>query len=272
MYSHSLLADQDEIDTVHLNRRPMSDEKDNKFLLGGQGTEITLNEATLFSSYVNLTNSIIGSGILGLPFAFAASGWFLGYLLILLAGVATTFSLHVLAICASKVKPPSSFYRVTEASIPKFTFLIDLSVASMCFGVGVSYLIVIGGLMPDVMNQLGSDPFWQKREIWVVIGFAIVGPLSCFKNLDALRFTSAMAIFFVTFIASLVVAYASDGNLKPCSDDDMDDLADDNSCVGTTQFITLSTNTMRALGVFVFAYSCQMVQYSTYSHQITSVS
>lgn len=33
-----------------------------------------LNEATIFSSVANLANTIMGSGILGLPNAFAASG------------------------------------------------------------------------------------------------------------------------------------------------------------------------------------------------------
>lgn len=267
---HRLIDDDDDIDSS-INRRDISDEKNSKgYLLGGP-QDINLNEATVFSSYVNLTNSIIGSGILGLPYAFAASGWTLGYALVLFAGLCTTFSLHCLAICASKVKPPSSFYRVTEASIPKFTFLIDASVASMCFGVGVSYLIVIGGLMPDVMDQLGADSFWQHREPWIIIGFSIVGPLSCFKNLDALKFTSAMAIFFVVFIAALVVSYGASPNLKPCSDDDLDDGADDESCVGKTHFITITTNTFRVLGVFIFAYSCQMVCLCLYTYVIVYV-
>ena len=42
------------------------------------GDKSRFNDATIFSSVVNLTNSIIGSGILGLPYAFAASGWVLG--------------------------------------------------------------------------------------------------------------------------------------------------------------------------------------------------
>jgi hypothetical protein len=109
-----------------------------------------LRETGTFSSVVNLTNSIIGSGILGLPYAFAASGWYLGYALITLAALLTLFSLYLLSVCATKVEHPSSFYKVTNASIPRATFLVDASVASMCFGVAVSYLIVIGGLMPDV--------------------------------------------------------------------------------------------------------------------------
>lgn len=80
-----------------------------------------------------------------------------------------------------------------------------------------------------------------------------------------------MAIFFVVFIAALVVSYGASPNLKPCSDDDLDDGADDESCVGKTHFITITTNTFRVLGVFIFAYSCQMVCLCLYTYVIVYV-
>lgn len=195
--------------------------------------------------------------MLGLPYAFAASGWITGYVLIAVAGVATMFSLHLLALCATKVKSPASFYRVTEVAFPKFTFLVDVSVVTLCFGFGVSYLIVIGGLMPDVMDQFGASKFWHNRELWVVIGFAIVAPISCFRSLDALQGPSTVVVFFVVFIVALAMAFAWDPSLKVCGDDDDGDDAD--ACVGDTALYRLDTGTIRSMGVFVFAYSCQMV-------------
>ena len=49
---------------------------------------------------------------------------------------------------------PSSFYTVAKASVPSFTKLIDVAVMIKCFGVGTSYLIVIGDLAPDVPSLL----------------------------------------------------------------------------------------------------------------------
>ena len=192
----------------------------------------------MFGSFVNLTNSIIGSGVLGLPYAFAASGWGLGYILVCSAAACTIFSLNILSVCATKVKPPSSFYAITEATIPRFTFLVDLSVATMCFGVGVSYLIVIGGLMPDVVDNFGGSGLWLHREIWIILGFCVVAPISCFKTLDALKWTSAMAIVFVAFIAGLVFTYAVDTDLPPCDDDGHPN--DDTACVGDTKNFILN--------------------------------
>jgi amino acid permease len=211
--------------------------------------------AGIFGSYVNLTNSIIGSGCLGLPYAFAGSGWGLGFFLIIISACFTIFSLHLLSICSLKVRAPASFYRITEASVPQLTFLVDLSVATMCFGVGVSYLIVIGGLMPAVTEFLGGSGMWLHREIWIILGFLVVAPISCFKTLDALKWTSALAIFFVVFIAGLVFTYAVDETLARCSDDAV---PDHDGCVGGSSSAVVNVNTLRVFGVFVFAYSCQM--------------
>lgn len=211
-------------------------------------------QADIFSSFVNLTNSIIGSGMLGLPFAFAASGWFLGFFFITIAGVATVLSLHLLSLCSLKVKSPASFYRIAEATIPKWAFMIDLSVASMCFGISSSYLIVIGTLMPQVIDFFGGSGFIAERYLWVTIGFCIVGPISCLKSLDALKYTSTLAVLIVVFIACLAASFALSSDLSPCGDD----ATDDQSCVGDFSVVTFDIGTIKALGVFIFGYSCQM--------------
>ena len=73
-------------------------------------------EATVTSSVVNLTNSIVGSGILGLPYAFAPSGWVLSYVLLAMASMATVFSLHILSECCTRVSAPATFYRSLSLS------------------------------------------------------------------------------------------------------------------------------------------------------------
>jgi amino acid permease len=197
--------------------------------------------------------------VLGLPYALAYSGSVLGLILICTSCILGIFSLHILSICAKKVPPPSSFYSVTEASVPQMTFMIDLAVAIQCFGVCASYLIVIGGLMPEVMSQFGADGFWVARQPWIIIGFAIVAPLSCFRKLDALKYTSGISVMFVIFLTLMVFLFAVHANdLDPCKeDDDPDD--DGGSCVGDKPLFSVNTNTFRVLSIFIFAFSCQTV-------------
>jgi amino acid permease len=195
---------------------------------------------------------------LGLPYALAYSGSLLGVILVIISCVCGIFSLHLLGICAKKVPAPSSFYSVTEASVPRFTFLIDLAVAVQCFGVCASYLIVIGGLMPEVLSQFGADGIWVARQPWIFIGFAIVAPLSCFRNLDALKYTSGLSVLFVLFLTLMVFLFSvKAGNLDPCKTDDDPD--DDGPCVGDKPLISVTSNTFRVLSIFIFAFSCQTV-------------
>ena len=70
---------------------------------------VLLNEASSLSCYMNMTNTIVGSGVLGLPYALAHAGSVLGVILIFVSAGAGIFSLHLLSICATKV-PPVSVY------------------------------------------------------------------------------------------------------------------------------------------------------------------
>lgn len=218
--------------------------------------EATTNNASVLSCYVNLANTILGSGMLGLPYAFANSGWILGSILLIVSCASSAFALHTLSVCAMSLPGPSSFYSVGQHVMPAFTLLIDFAVAIKCFGVATSYLIVIGDLMPDVMKQIDAPNFWHSRYIWVLFGFAIVAPLSCLRNLDSLKFTSFVSIVFVAFLTLLIVLYAFDaGTLDACQDFD-----DDEVCVGDKSNFVADVNTMRVLSIFIFGFTCQQVK------------
>lgn len=60
------------------------------------------------------------------------------------------------------------------------------------------------------------------------------------------------------FIALMIVTYAGDSSLAKCEDDGDD-------CVGTTEVLKFDVSTMRVLGVFIFAYSCQMNIFPVYN-------
>jgi amino acid permease len=125
--------------------------------------------SSFFSAYISLTNTVVGSGILGLPYAFSCTGWVLGVVLLTVCSILSSISLYLLALCASKTSKPASFYSVAEIVSPGYGVLIDIAVALKCFGVATSYLIVIGDLMPDVMADIGSTGLLLQRFTWVSI-------------------------------------------------------------------------------------------------------
>ena len=110
--------------------------------------------------------------------------------------------------------------------------------------------------MTDVMEFIDSSQFFRKRESWVIIGFALVAPLSCLPSLNALRFTSTAAIVFVVFLAMLIILYACDvPGADPCAGRD-----DDGPCVGEKTWSSVDLGTFRVLSIFVFAFTCHQVK------------
>jgi len=168
-------------------------------------------EASLLSGIGNLTNTIVGSGMLGLPFALASSGIFAGAILFAIAASASIFGLHLLSVAAQKVytsNQPSSYFVVAKKTFPEAALLIDFAVAIKCFGVSISYLIVIGRLMPDAMETLVPDSdVVGERVFWLGLSIVLCLPLSLLQSINSLRFTSYIALGSVVYVLVLVLVY-----------------------------------------------------------------
>ena len=228
-----------------------------------------LGIASMFSCVVALVNTILGSGMLGLPSAFAACGYLLGTFLLCLSAATSAFGLHLLAVSADTIwrqegepRTPTTFYRVAYVGLRRWAFLIDVAVSIKCFGVGCSYLIVIGDLMPEAMEQIfPATEFVHGRIFWVLCGWSVVAPLSFMPTLDKLKVTNNLALVCVAIVTGITFAYAlatlgllgaigePGGALAPCADDNPD-------CVGDRSLLVLSGDTARKLTVFVFAFTC----------------
>ena len=109
------------------------------------------------------------------------------------------------------------------------------------------------------MEQLQAEGLFLSRSFWVIIGFLVVAPLSCCQSLDALKYSSSMSVIFILFLAIMVVLFTfpSQTGFDPCMD------RDDNSmsgvCRGEIEYYQMNSNSLRALSVFVFGYTCQQV-------------
>lgn len=91
--------------------------------------------SSIASCVINLANTIIGAGMLGLPGAFGGTGYLTGVVLLLIAAMFSAHGLVLLSKSAQKVGLPSSFYSVAAVAVPSYTILVDLAVALKCFGV-----------------------------------------------------------------------------------------------------------------------------------------
>lgn len=71
--------------------------------------------------------------------------------MIVYAGLTSALGLYFLSQCAEKVGGRNtSFASLSKLTWPRLGVFFDIAIAVKCFGVAVSYLIIIGDLMPQV--------------------------------------------------------------------------------------------------------------------------
>ena len=88
-----------------------------------------------------------------MPLALSHMGIALGVFVITWAGVTAGFGLYLQSKCARYLdRGTASFFALSQLTYPNASVLFDAAIAVKCFGVGVSYLIIIGDLMPGVVK------------------------------------------------------------------------------------------------------------------------
>ncbi|KAI3403059.2 hypothetical protein KGF56_004119 [Candida oxycetoniae] len=169
-----------------------------------------MGRATIKSGTINLLNTIIGAGILAMPYGLAQNGLVFGCMLIIWSSFTSAFGLYLQNKVAkyTEQRGSVSYFSLAQLTYPKLSILFDLAISIKCFGVGVSYLVVIGDLMPKIMETLRMDGsnLLMHRNFWITIFMAaVVTPLSYLKKLNSLKYTSFIALFSVAYLICLVV-------------------------------------------------------------------
>lgn len=132
-----------------------------------------IGNASWLSSVINLVNTIIGAGILAMPLALSHMGILLGTLVILFSALTAGFGLYLQTRCARYLdRGSASFFALSQITYPNAAVVFDAAIAIKCFGVGVSYLIIIGDLMPGVVRGFAQgveEGFLVDRHFWVTV-------------------------------------------------------------------------------------------------------
>ncbi|WVR03398.1 hypothetical protein IAU60_000389 [Kwoniella sp. DSM 27419] len=215
--------------------------------------------ATVTSSVINLTNTAVGAGALAFPSAFASMGMLPGVISCAFSAATSIFGLYLLSRCAAVVgtRPGEEGRKASFNEVAKLTFgkgwatkLFDLAIAIKCFGVSVSYLIICKTLLPQVCytiskavhHPLADDSLLLASHFWLFVIMVVIIPLSFLKTLDALRFTSQIALLTVVYLVAVVVGWFF---IKGASPDR-----------GQVVLARFGKNTLSSFPVQVFAYTC----------------
>ncbi|KAI0903414.1 transmembrane amino acid transporter [Ustulina deusta] len=176
--------------------------------------------ASMFSSVTNLLNTILGAGTLAMPSALSHFGMVLGVLVIIWSGFTSAFGLYLQSRCARYLdRGSSSFFALSQLTYPNAAVIFDAAIAIKCFGVGVSYMIIIGDLMPGVVEGFDSSAtsiaYLMDRNFWITVFMLVIIPLSFLRRLDSLKYTSIIALIAIGYLIVLVVYHFASDVLAP---------------------------------------------------------
>ena len=174
------------------------------------------SNANISSSVFNLSNTVIGAGILGFPSAIANTGYIPSIILFIFVALITSFTLHLNLICAKSLRPKASYKLSCQSTIPKLKILVDFTIAFTTFGALCAYLIVIGDSIPPVFEQFfyhyNNDEIYKifnNRRTWIGIYLIIfILPFIYLRKINTLRYTSLFAIICFLYVVIIVVLYS----------------------------------------------------------------
>ena len=159
----------------------------------------------------NLVNAIVGSGIIGLPYAMRESGLIVGFLLLILVSYFTDKSLRMIVELATFHPKLKGLGVLTFEDLMSIPFGINgrrfilISMFILAYGAMVSYLIIVKDTIPTVLFGADDDSFVQRELVMLIVSACTMLPLSMMRDISQLAMTSSLSVL-ADVILLIVVA------------------------------------------------------------------
>ncbi|XP_076461136.1 putative sodium-coupled neutral amino acid transporter 11 isoform X2 [Babylonia areolata] len=212
---------------------------------GGDGKQRTSIPMTSF----NFINSIIGSGIIGIPYALKQAGFGLGILMVISVALITDYSILML-VEGGHLSNTDSYQDLVLVTFGRPGFYV-LTVLQFLypFIAMVSYNVIIGDTITKIIMWLGGDKpslihsvLGNRQFVIFMITLLVTLPLSLYRNIGKLgkwAFLSIVLIFFI-IVAAIIRLSTFAHTIAPTED--------------AWQFANV--NVTQAIGIMAFAYMC----------------
>ena len=135
------------------------------------------HKAGILGTCGNVINSIIGAGIVGIPFAMQQTGLASGIFMTILVTLMTEKSLRLLIETAKYIDVPS-YEMLFEACFGRIGFIfLSSSMFIMSYGAMISYLMIVKDTLP-VLFGVNSNDETMKCTILILVVILIMFPIS----------------------------------------------------------------------------------------------
>ncbi|NXA67359.1 S38A4 protein, partial [Mohoua ochrocephala] len=162
-------------------------------------------------SSFNLSNAIMGSGILGLSYAMANTGIILFIVLLLAVAILSLYSVHLLL----KISKEGGSLIYEKLGAKAFGWPgkcgVFISVTMQNIGAMSSYLFIIKYELPEVirafmkLEENSGEWYLDGNYLVILVTVVIILPLSLLKSLGYLGYTSGFSLTCMVFFVSVVI-------------------------------------------------------------------
>ncbi|XP_053498182.1 sodium-coupled neutral amino acid transporter 4 [Ictalurus furcatus] len=162
-------------------------------------------------SVFNLSNAIMGSGILGLSFAMANTGIILFFVLLFAVAILSLYSIHLLLVTA-KEGGSLIYEKLGERAfgwpgkMAAFGSIIMQNIGAMS-----SYLFIVKYELPEViraflrLEENSGEWYLNGNYLVVFVSAGVILPLALLKNLGYLGYTSGFSLSCMVFFLGVLI-------------------------------------------------------------------
>lgn len=184
---------------------------------------------TPLSTALVIMANLVGAGLLSLPFTMKRSGLLVGCVTMAVMAVLNTLSMVVIARCSELARGPNAsqtptYKDIAQAALgPTAGTAVAAIMAVYTLGSCVSFVVLLGDFLPALVCENGCNTpaqalFGQRVVMQAMVGWAVLYPLSLPRQLNALRYTSALSTACIVYTSLMVGIRALTGPRAPPSD------------------------------------------------------
>ena len=217
------------------------------------------------SAIFGLVSTIVGGGVLSLPFAFAQTGLVLGTALLLGSAAASEFTIQLVVSCARRTGAESYEALALHAYGPWAQTAVMAVVAALTWMASVAYLVLMTDMIEPLVEELPGKLTISRHGVTMAAGAGVL-PLCLLRSLHALRFTSVLCVAAVSALAGCVAFKSlSEGYAfvaPPAAQHQPEDLR---VLVWPRSVAAAWSGTLHALPIFCVSFLCHFNVVSTHT-------
>ncbi|XP_063064844.1 sodium-coupled neutral amino acid transporter 5b [Engraulis encrasicolus] len=215
-------------------------------------------------SVFNLSNAIMGSGILGLSYAMSNTGIVMFVILLTCIALLSSYSVHLLLKSAGVVGIRAYEQLGMRAFGHPGKMLAAMVITMHNIGAMSSYLFIVKSELPLVIQTfLGKHTntgewFLNGNNLIIIVSICIILPLALMRQLGYLGYTSGFSLSCMVFFLCSVIYKKFN---IPCPFESFDNSTshinithEEDECVA--KFITINQQTAYTVPILAFAFVC----------------